>query len=261
MNIIGIRQKLTQKTKTTHQQHHHHTQQQQQQHCDPVVVNQGGRPFYRIMPHTPQTPRKEGVLMKYRNVWSGWAQRYFKLERTYLHYFETRHTHTPLQTITRGEIANVKTSTQFPDKPNAFEIHLKNGTVWYCQASSSDEMIDWMRVLSTAPILVPVPAHVEEPAEPFECISVLPVNIQYHPTPGNTQLHPTYPIPAEEGCSMRSTTPSPYKEIHNTAHDVAHHHGYHTHADKDDCCPDTPPPPYSEHDDNGPPKFPRHYPK
>lgn len=34
--------------------------------------------------------QKEGELRKYKNLWSGWGKRYFKLERMYLHYFESK---------------------------------------------------------------------------------------------------------------------------------------------------------------------------
>ena len=36
------------------------------------------------------TLQKEGELRKYKNLWSGWGKRYFKLERMYLHYFESK---------------------------------------------------------------------------------------------------------------------------------------------------------------------------
>jgi len=36
------------------------------------------------------TLQKEGELKKYKNLWSGWGKRYFKLERMYLHYFESK---------------------------------------------------------------------------------------------------------------------------------------------------------------------------
>lgn len=38
--------------------------------------------------------QKEGELRKYKNVWSGWGRRYFKLERMYLHYFESKYVST-----------------------------------------------------------------------------------------------------------------------------------------------------------------------
>lgn len=34
--------------------------------------------------------QKEGELKKYKNLWSGWGTRYFRLERMYLHYFESK---------------------------------------------------------------------------------------------------------------------------------------------------------------------------
>ena len=46
--------------------------------------------------------QKEGVLKKYKNLWSGWGTRYFKLERMYLHYFESKDvstTHTLTVTV------------------------------------------------------------------------------------------------------------------------------------------------------------------
>lgn len=35
--------------------------------------------------------QKEGCLMKYTNVFSGWARRYCKLDRNYFHYFENQY--------------------------------------------------------------------------------------------------------------------------------------------------------------------------
>ena len=238
MNVLSIPQKFYQKTTTAYK----------------VNFSRPSPSVVKIMPNSAAVPRKQGELLKYRNVWHGWGKRYFKLERMYLHYFESKHDHTPLQTTTRGEIAQVKTSAAFPEKANVFEIVLKNGTIWYCQAASSEEMIDWMRSLSTVPIIVDSSSMVEQPAEPFECIHPGPLN------PVNPPFNPTYPNP-EAGCSIPTATPSPYKEVHDEAHGVAHAHGYLAHAQKKEgCFPNTPPPPYSEHDNNQP-HFPVLYPK
>ncbi|XP_029195385.2 uncharacterized protein LOC114961005 isoform X2 [Acropora millepora] len=82
-------------------------------------------------------PTKEGELKKYKNLWSGWGTRYFKLERMYLHYFESKDAPTPVNSVTRGDIDEVKLSTAFPDKQNVFEIHTKSGLVWYLQSNSN----------------------------------------------------------------------------------------------------------------------------
>ena len=34
--------------------------------------------------------QKEGYLFKYRNKLSGWDNRYFKLDKMYIHYYETK---------------------------------------------------------------------------------------------------------------------------------------------------------------------------
>lgn len=95
----------------------------------------------------PTKPTKEGELKKYKNVWSGWGKRYFKLERMYLHYFESKDAPTPVATVTRGDIASVKPSSTFQDKRNVFEVHIKSGLVWYLQSTSPEEMLSWMKAL------------------------------------------------------------------------------------------------------------------
>ncbi|XP_032225017.1 uncharacterized protein LOC5500726 isoform X1 [Nematostella vectensis] len=92
-------------------------------------------------------PTKEGYLKKYRNVFTGWAKRFFKLERSYLHYFESPHAPQPVGSITRGDIADVKVSSQYPGKENVFELYTRSGQVWYLQANSYDDMVDWMQAL------------------------------------------------------------------------------------------------------------------
>ncbi|KAK2554142.1 hypothetical protein P5673_024496 [Acropora cervicornis] len=92
-------------------------------------------------------PTKEGELKKYKNLWSGWGTRYFKLERMYLHYFESKDAPTPVNSVTRGDIDEVKLSTAFPDKQNVFEIHTKSGLVWYLQSNSNEEMVCWLKAL------------------------------------------------------------------------------------------------------------------
>lgn len=44
---------------------------------------------------------------------------------------------TPVNSVTRGDIDEVKLSTAFPDKQNVFEIHTKSGLVWYLQSNSN----------------------------------------------------------------------------------------------------------------------------
>lgn len=95
---------------------------------------------------------KEGELTKYRNVWYGWKKYYFKLERSYLHYFESKYTAKPVGTTTRGEISEVTFSKDHP--LIGFEIHLKSGEIWYLQAANHEERMDWMRTLKPDAIIV-----------------------------------------------------------------------------------------------------------
>ncbi|XP_028409669.1 oxysterol-binding protein-related protein 10-like [Dendronephthya gigantea] len=94
---------------------------------------------------------KEGYLTKYRNVWHGWKKYYFKLERSYLHYFETKYTAKPIGTATRGEISQVAFSKDHP--LIGFEIHLKSGEIWHLQAANHEERMDWMRTLKPDAII------------------------------------------------------------------------------------------------------------
>ncbi|XP_065661548.1 pleckstrin homology domain-containing family A member 1 isoform X3 [Hydra vulgaris] len=96
-----------------------------------------------------QLPRKEGDLLKYGSLLSGWSPRFFKLERSYLHYYKNKYTHLPTATITRGEISCVKPSTAFPDRKNVFEIVQTKGIVWYCQTSTPEEMRSWIEALTS----------------------------------------------------------------------------------------------------------------
>lgn len=191
------------------------------------------------MPSTGNNvPRKEGELLKYKNIFSGWAKRYFRLDRTYLHYFEYKHDHESLSTITRGEIVEVRTNTNIPDKENVFDIVLKNGTIWYCQASTPQEMVQWMQALSPVPFVLD-PSNYETTAldSSFEMIQ--------------PSYNPNFP-PLPPGTLNFNNNPSPYQDIHNQAHQEAYNQGY------SGDCPNTPPPPYSEQDST--PKFPSQYP-
>lgn len=99
-------------------------------------------------------PTKEGPLLKYRNFWAGWSIRYFKLDKCYLHYFETKHAPEPIDSLPRGCIVGAKPSDGFPDKEFVFEIQQKSGTIWYAQASSMEDMIEWLRALSPVPLVL-----------------------------------------------------------------------------------------------------------
>ena len=128
---------------------------------------------------TPSPPKKEGELLKYKNLLSGWAKRYFRLERVYLHYYDSKYSHSPLATVTRGEIIQVKPSNQFPGREHVFEIYQKSGMVWYCQAKTSAEMVEWMRVLSPVPIMIDTMPLM--PTMPSEGAAVPPPMNPQHP--------------------------------------------------------------------------------
>eukprot|EP00794_Sanderia_malayensis_P020303 gene20303-22293_t len=57
----------------------------------------------------------------------------------------------PIDSIPRNCIVGAKVSHEFSDKPLVLEIQQKSGTVWYAQASTMEELIDWIRVLSPIP--------------------------------------------------------------------------------------------------------------
>ena len=123
-------------------------------------------------------------LTKYRNVWHGWKKYYFKLERSYLHYFETQYTAKPTGTTTRGEISEVTFSKDHPTI--GFEIHLKSGEIWYIQAPSHEERMDWMRTLKPDAIIsdpfkdnaVPISGDQATPSAPPMEDSSYPPNYQ-----------------------------------------------------------------------------------
>ncbi|KAJ7373364.1 Protein yif1b [Desmophyllum pertusum] len=163
-------------------------------------------------------PTKEGELRKYKNLWSGWGTRYFKLERMYLHYFESKDAPTPVNTVTRGDIHTVKLSTSFPDKQNVFEVHTKSGVLWYLQTTSPEEMVSWMRAL--------MPSYTEctqdeqqlpEPVEPTAPHAILDPHLPYNgPLPHiyPNLYSPGSPLhdPSVHGCTGHSPPP-PYEEI------------------------------------------------
>ncbi|XP_057315126.1 pleckstrin homology domain-containing family A member 2-like [Hydractinia symbiolongicarpus] len=180
----------------------------------------------QVMPSSSGVNKKEGELLKYKNVLSGWGKRYFKLERTYLHYFETKHTHKPLATVTRGEISEVKPSKAFPGKVNVFEILLKSGIVWYCQASSPEDMVSWLQSLSPIPIMLDSTQYPTIPLdEAFVEIHAPPPQEQMQPSP----FPPVSPLP-----------PSPYRDLMHQAHHTAQ-----TCNTPHVCQHYSPPPPYS----------------
>lgn len=162
--------------------------------------------------------KKEGELLKYKSVISGWGKRYFRLERSYLHYFKTKYTHEPSATVTRGEISQVKRSTIFPDKKFAFEIQAKNG-VWYCQAKSEEEMLSWIQALSPVSFVAPDP----HPIAP--CVQLPPVSAPPLP-PASSEEPPSYD--------------SPYRALMNEAHHTAF-----VSNTPHQCVHNSPPPPYN----------------
>lgn len=125
-------------------------------------------------------PTKEGELKKYKNLWSGWGTRYFKLERMYLHYFESKDAPSPLNSITRGDIDTAKLSTAFPDKQNVFEIHTKSGIVWYLQSTSHDEMVSWLKALMPTCQESIADELSHQVAQPLEPTAPPPVTEPYH---------------------------------------------------------------------------------
>ncbi|XP_046849509.1 dual adapter for phosphotyrosine and 3-phosphotyrosine and 3-phosphoinositide-like [Xenia sp. Carnegie-2017] len=87
---------------------------------------------------------KEGELQKLRRL-KGWKTYYFKLERSYLHYFETEYTAKPIETKTRGDISKVELSKE--DSITGFDIIFKSGDTWHLQAETNEERLDWMKTL------------------------------------------------------------------------------------------------------------------
>ena len=86
-------------------------------------------------------------LQKYRNKLAGWENRYFKLDRTYLHYSETKDSPTSRKTCIRTDVYSVYVSSGIPDRPNCLEITLKNGDKWIVQCVSEFEMKEWAKAL------------------------------------------------------------------------------------------------------------------
>jgi len=165
-------------------------------------------------------PTKEGELKKYKNLWSGWGTRYFKLERMYLHYFESKDAPTPVSTVTRGDINLVKLSTAFPDKQNVFEIHTKSGIVWYLQTTSPEEMVSWMKAL--------LPSYVASTVDE-QCIQV--------PHPLEPTAPPTVPDPIQE--PYNGPLPHIYPNLYSPGAPL---HDPRVHGDTQH----SPPPPYEE---------------
>lgn len=165
-------------------------------------------------------PTKEGELKKYKNIWSGWGRRYFKLERMYLHYFESKDAPNPVATVTRGDIDAVKLSSAFPDKKNVFEIHTKSGIVWYLQTTSSEEMVSWMKAL--------IPSYMESTLE-NQCLQV--------PQP----VEPTAPPPVLDPNQGPYNGPQPhiYPNLYSPGAPL---HDPRVHGDLEH----SPPPPYEE---------------
>lgn len=161
---------------------------------------------------------KEGELRKYRNRWHGWKKYYFKFGRSYLHYFETKYTATPIGTITRGEISEVAFSKDQPVV--GFEIHLKSGEIWYLEASSHEERMDWMRTLKPdANIVDPFKDNTTPVNEQRPFASAPPSQGQF---PANYQrIYPNLPnnqitnVQTGHGSSSLSASipPPPYDDI------------------------------------------------
>jgi len=202
----------------------HNNNNNRLEHVNNSCVTETHSRLIQVMP-ADDIRRKDGELLKYKNVFSGWGKRYFRLERSYLHYYETKHSHQPVATITRGEITQVKQSTAYPGRNNVFEIVQKSGVIWYCQASSPGEMVSWMQALSTVPLMVnpaqypmiPADQAPQMPPPPFPSTQAYP---------NNAQAPPRYD--------------SPYRELMNDAH----HTAYHSNTPHD-CIHDSPPPPYT----------------
>eukprot|EP00112_Aurelia_sp_Birch-Aquarium-sp1_P012200 Seg2564.7 transcript_id=Seg2564.7/GoldUCD/mRNA.D3Y31 product="Rho GTPase-activating protein 25" protein_id=Seg2564.7/GoldUCD/D3Y31 len=183
--------------------------------------------FRIVQPITP--PTKEGPLIKYRNFWSGWMQRYFKLDKCYLHYFEAKHAPEPIDSVPRGSIISAKPSDAFQDRQFVFEIQQKSGTLWYAQASSMDEMIEWIRVLSPIPTMInpdmyPTTTAMPEMFAPSHAASIAPSVLPSCPETSVPQsLYPAVPqnIYYEYNSNMQQLPrehggpPPPYSEIVN----------------------------------------------
>lgn len=164
---------------------------------------------------------KEGELMKYRNMLYGWKKYYFKLERSYLHYFEGKYTSEPKGTITRGEISRLKFSKEL--RLNGFEIHMNSGDVWHLKAASHEERMEWMRALQPEAYIVDPMVNSESSVCEQSQPSLPPEHQAYQSTmvePIHSQLYPhlqTSNATQEGSMSGPPYTPPPaYDEINYT---------------------------------------------
>ena len=90
-------------------------------------------------------PTKEGYLQKYRNKLSGWENRYFKLDRTYLHYYEAKDAPTPRKTVLRTDIISAQPSDSFPGRSNVLELVVKGTDKWYIQFEFEYQLKEWAK--------------------------------------------------------------------------------------------------------------------
>lgn len=90
-------------------------------------------------------PTKEGYLQKYRNKLSGWENRYFKLDRTYLHYYDAKDAPVPRKTVLRTDIQSAQPTDAFPGKPNVLELTIKGADKWSIQFEYEYQLKEWAR--------------------------------------------------------------------------------------------------------------------
>eukprot|EP00117_Sycon_ciliatum_P032593 scpid62312/ scgid25244/ len=95
---------------------------------------------------------KEGELWKYRNMLSGWAKRYCKLDRNYLHYYTTKFESSPVASAIRGDIMRAApTQPGWTTYPFSFEVTQRDGTTWYFRANNQADMDVWLEALNAGP--------------------------------------------------------------------------------------------------------------